>query len=757
MPDKLSQSLDDILGERRKATGGRGRGRRTAASTAASTAAPGGIKKTIRAEKKPEKASIPTGPSHSGEGKIIVSNLPYDVTETQIKDYFSQTVGAVKKIELSYGPTGKSRGIATLTFAKPAAATQAAKELDGLKVDQRIEVIVGAKDVPSPPAPKSLKDRVVRPKVAEKDKPKPANTDKAGTGAASTRGRKPRRGRGAAAAGGRAKPKTAEELDAEMADYWGGETGTGTADAPMANGGAVQPAATNGGEAVMEDDGSLTKMATRAISATVSTDVAEVLQAFVTPINNKRRKISIEAWATPIKRMKWGIPEPEPDLSLNTVSAHDFPAYWMTRQVESIEIPAELQSVETYEWMGFNNELATKLFSRFENPGSNRGFVQTATGYIEDSPIQDCFVESDDWDMAMKKLGIKEQMRTRMLADGPYWHIRFTASMKVWLVMFMEDRYLHLENLDDYLRKESPRLVGDKAAARISPKPFGAPKSKKEGDYKTTTASSATASSSKGPSFGDPGNKMMRENPKQTGSMKTPATPVKGTAAPKVAIPPVVPRNKKGYTTLWRACLTFKADKLYNRRTGAVDLQSNGSVPGDFSGVSKITYWTPELETADLFLGYCRNCNPDLVHSVVQMYVPDKFINSLKIIDLEKPASRTREPIRDWWAITFISRRNKQWPYGVLESKKYHRDPGLIKGPILNGRNEDYQAKGMTWDQLTLRNCLFIYLKDDPDLGAVHAQQWAFGLSAVGDFDKACHKQGYIHDMGMMLTVKDIK
>ncbi|RDI85665.1 hypothetical protein Vi05172_g4358 [Venturia inaequalis] len=253
MPDKLSQSLDDILGERRKATGGRGRGRRTAASTAA----PGGIKKTTRAEKKPEKASIPTGPSHSGEGKIIVSNLPYDVTETQIKDYFSQTVGAVKKIELSYGPTGKSRGIATLTFAKPAAATQAAKELDGLKVDQRvmkIEVIVGAKDVPSPPAPKSLKDRVVRPKVAEKDKPKPANTDKAGTGAASTRGRKPRRGRGAAAAGGRAKPKTAEELDAEMADYWGGETGTGTADAPMANGGAVQPAATNGGEAVMEDD-----------------------------------------------------------------------------------------------------------------------------------------------------------------------------------------------------------------------------------------------------------------------------------------------------------------------------------------------------------------------------------------------------------------------------------------------------------------------------------------------------------------------
>lgn len=76
MPDKLSQSLDEILGERRKTTGGRGRGRRSAASTAA----PAGIKKVTRAEKKPEKASIPTGPSHTGEGKIIVSNLVSTVT-----------------------------------------------------------------------------------------------------------------------------------------------------------------------------------------------------------------------------------------------------------------------------------------------------------------------------------------------------------------------------------------------------------------------------------------------------------------------------------------------------------------------------------------------------------------------------------------------------------------------------------------------------------------------------------------------------
>lgn len=77
MPDKLSQSLDQILNERRKTTGGRGRprGRRGVAGTPAATAPVGGVKKTTRAEKKPEKAAIPTAPAGSGEGKIIVSNL----------------------------------------------------------------------------------------------------------------------------------------------------------------------------------------------------------------------------------------------------------------------------------------------------------------------------------------------------------------------------------------------------------------------------------------------------------------------------------------------------------------------------------------------------------------------------------------------------------------------------------------------------------------------------------------------------------
>ena len=57
-----------------------------------------------------------------------------------------------------------------------------------------------------------------------------------------TRGRGTKRGRNA----GRSKPKTAEELDAEMTDYFvGGTNSTGAVDGAVTNG-AVVPAAAGG-------------------------------------------------------------------------------------------------------------------------------------------------------------------------------------------------------------------------------------------------------------------------------------------------------------------------------------------------------------------------------------------------------------------------------------------------------------------------------------------------------------------------------
>lgn len=239
MSGKLDQSLDTILAARRKNSRPIRRARRVAGTKAAAPV--GGIKKTTKPVKKVDKVTVPAA-SIKGESKILVSNLPSDVNEQQIKDYFQQTVAPVKKVILNYGPNGQSRGVANVIFTNTTSAAKAVAELNGVKVDNRpmkVEVILDGKNAPVPPEPKKLADRVSQPKTAAK--PKPATETKVKKGTTGRRGAT--RGRGGRA-GSRTK-KTAEQLDAEMVDYF--QTGTGT----TSSGGAVQ--APNG-DTNMDDD-----------------------------------------------------------------------------------------------------------------------------------------------------------------------------------------------------------------------------------------------------------------------------------------------------------------------------------------------------------------------------------------------------------------------------------------------------------------------------------------------------------------------
>ncbi|KAK6432814.1 RNA-binding RNA annealing protein [Oleoguttula sp. CCFEE 5521] len=153
---------------------------------------------------------------------------------------------------LTYGPNGRSRGIATIVFSNPGSASKAAQELNGVKVDNRamkIEVIVDAKSVPAPPAPKTLGDRISKPRNAAREttKAKPA----AATGAAPAANGTAKTGKKKSGRGGKPKAKSADELDAEMKDYFGGNE----ANSAVANGEvqAVAAAVTNGGDTGMDE------------------------------------------------------------------------------------------------------------------------------------------------------------------------------------------------------------------------------------------------------------------------------------------------------------------------------------------------------------------------------------------------------------------------------------------------------------------------------------------------------------------------
>jgi len=251
MSGALDKSLDEIIGtQRRSAVRGRGNRRVRRPSGKPAVVAPvGGIHKNPKAAKGAVK-SVPTGPSggRGGEGRILVSGFPPDVSETIIKDYFVQTIGPIKKIELSYGPDGRSRGIVNITFPRSELATKAVEHCNGIKVDNRpikVELLLDASRAKDIPVPKGLSERITG---QPKPQPKSAASTKP-AGAAGTRGKSTRaRGRG----GRNARPakKTAEELDSEMVDYW--QNGTATTETDGTANGAAQPAAN--GDANMDDE-----------------------------------------------------------------------------------------------------------------------------------------------------------------------------------------------------------------------------------------------------------------------------------------------------------------------------------------------------------------------------------------------------------------------------------------------------------------------------------------------------------------------
>ncbi|KAI1364290.1 hypothetical protein F5Y08DRAFT_339773 [Xylaria arbuscula] len=244
---KLDQPLDEIISTQRRAAGTRRRSQRRTSGRPAAAAPVGGVQKTSR---QPRNAATKQAPAKTaggnGESKVVVSNLPKDVNEAQIKEYFTTSVGPIKRVELSYGPNSVSRGIATVTFHKADGASKAFGQLNGILVDNRpmkIEIVVtGDKAASIIPAPKTLTERVTQPKAQPKSA---ANDKKKEAGKAVGSGARGRRKGRPAARSSRPAKKTAEELDSEMVDYFNSGDQNENANGATAN--------TNG-DAAMDDE-----------------------------------------------------------------------------------------------------------------------------------------------------------------------------------------------------------------------------------------------------------------------------------------------------------------------------------------------------------------------------------------------------------------------------------------------------------------------------------------------------------------------
>ncbi|KAH9941614.1 RNA-binding domain-containing protein [Epithele typhae] len=163
--------------------------------------------------------AVSKGPGGVTNTRIIVSNLHYEVTPKDLTSIFGQIGTLIREPQIRYDRSGRSSGVAVVTFETPLEATRAKKQFDGILCKNQPMSVVYDTSAPKPVRnatnTTSLLNRIEKPPLIERltkaeTKPRPPATQgSVGPMRTKTRGPTTR-------APKREKPKTADELDKEL-------------------------------------------------------------------------------------------------------------------------------------------------------------------------------------------------------------------------------------------------------------------------------------------------------------------------------------------------------------------------------------------------------------------------------------------------------------------------------------------------------------------------------------------------------------
>ncbi|KAK6507901.1 hypothetical protein TWF481_006322 [Arthrobotrys musiformis] len=379
---------------------------------------------------------------------------------------------------------------------------------------------------------------------------------------------------------------------------------------------------------------------------------------------------------------------------------------------EFIEIPLVLQSRETAEIVGFGSEKAQSIWNSWQgvpdDEKSDEGFLQFLLDFIRDHTGPEQAINSeDDWSAYMDSIGISDRLKTAILLPE-YEIIRYTASCQHWLIDSVEWTYRSLQYLQERFATVADHL-----------KSTGFKVDEKE---RVRRASSP----SKFPSLPSPTHR------KPQNAKEEPATPVP---------------DSNG-TKLYRATTAVRARSFYNPKSGLVTEGRFGSFPGDLSGQSALTYWTPQREVADMFAGYLKHRVPIDEIIITEVDVSKELVSSLRRVYLWGEGSNGMNP--HFQEFTW-SCRNRYQKNEMPEYLKYLTKRDLIIAHIFDHKATKYERM-VDWKNIKASDLLRVEIGGEEKL----AIQWAFRSSySKNAFNDHCRGRVTQYNL-KMLTMAEV-
>jgi len=413
-------------------------------------------------------------------------------------------------------------------------------------------------------------------------------------------------------------------------------------------------------------------------SPILSEDVARFFEeeGLMTVIINNKRKISTSTISPPSS-----LPSLRTSASSSTereISPESFTASFVREEAEEIEIPADLRSLETYAFLGFDDATAASLWERYINTPADMpaSFLDFAFWQIDENPTPDATSASDDWDLCLRSLGINDKLRTAILLPE-FEDLRYTASCKYWVLDAIETTYETLETMNEKMRLEAARLRRAKSRPGHQAPSMASPKGRKPRTDPLPALVAASPPSSTIETFGDAPSHVggpSHVSPATTTQKTNPGTPTSIMATSSAASSAIVK-----HTMIWRAGSRQKAENFYNQMTSQISLEAISTVPGDFSSTRRVAYWTTQKETADRYAQWCKHKMSASEIAFIQVAVPESFTDSLATEYLW--CGDRQKPTDAWKKLIWHIRRGLMVP----DELDYLDEKDLLIGHIASG------------------------------------------------------------------------